>query len=275
MTAGAPLTAMTTTEATADVIDCAGWLTHRTRPMLLVPTLPDLPESAGRGTGVRIAMLGAVPDRAHPDLADARVRDRPGVHITPPAEQTVVATALASLLVGQGRSQVRGLLPEAQLLVAPVLTGDGELSGEQLVRGVRWAMHQGAQVLVLPIGRRRLARGVATALRSAAATGARVFVAAGNDGPDVLAFPASVAGVVAVTAHDEHGLLPECSSWADLAAPGRDVPAAGPCGLLRLRGSSPAAVLAAGAWAMGLAGRHGRRDGVDPREPRRGAGGIG
>ena len=80
---------------------------------------------------------------------------------------------------------------------------------------------------------------------SQAEAGTRVFVAAGDLGPDVLAFPASVSGVVAVTAYDRDGILPQCSRQADLAAPGRDVPAAGGT----LQGSAAAAVLAAGASA--------------------------
>ena len=52
-------------------------------------------------------------------------------------------------------------------------------------------------------------------------------MAAGNLGPRTLTFPASVSGVVAVTGYDDDGVLPQCSALADLAAPGRDVPAAG------------------------------------------------
>lgn len=235
------------------------WLGDRRRAPLAVPRVAYPPTHLPRtGAGVRVALLDGVVDAAHPDLRGARVWDRgPGRTRTAPtgagtAEASVRATAHASLLVGQGERDVLGLVPDADLLVAPVLTAGGFTSDELLVRAVRRVVADGAHVLVLPFGRRRLGRRVAMVLRSVAEGGVRVVVAAGDLGPDVLAFPASVTGVTAVTAHDADGLLPGCSARGDLTAPGWDVPAAGPDGVVRLRGSSPASVLAAGAIAAVL-----------------------
>ena len=245
-----------------EVVDCSRWLAARRPPPLPLPVLapPDVtPTPGGRGVGVTVGLLDGQVDPEHPDLRGARVRVRTagGSGLSLP-DPTGHATACASLLVGQGQRQVRGLLPGATLLAAAVLGAHGRCSDEHLVRAVGWVRDEGAEVLVLPFGRTRPGRSVALALRSAAEAGLQIFVAAGNLGPRTLTFPASVSGVVAVTGYDEAGILPQCSVLADLAAPGKDVPAAGWGRLVRLTGSSPAAVLAAGVWAG--AGLPGRRD---------------
>lgn len=246
-------------ERAARVVDVATWVAASPRPDLDVPVLPAPPRPDRRaGLGMRVALLDAAVDRSHPDLADARVVVWPPTRDVDPDPQT---TGYASLLVGQGLAHVQGLLPAAELMVASVRTPDGHGEDEILARAARWAVGRGAHALVIPSGRRRLGRRVTTALRGVMADGVRVFAAAGNLGPSVVAFPAAVSGVVAVTGHDEVGLLPQCSTVADLAAPGRDVPAAGPRRRAHLQGSGPASVLAAGCHLLwleqaGLVDRH-------------------
>ncbi|MCL3860040.1 S8/S53 family peptidase [Actinotalea sp. K2] len=251
----------TSTPDGPEVVDCARWLADQPRPSLEVRPLRYGPADRRRtGHGVRIALLGGRVDTTHPDLRQASVTSRTEGRHPAPADPAGQATACASLLVGQGHQQVRGLVPRADLLVATVLDPDARPADQLVVRAVHWALREGAQVIVLPFGRRRPGRGVATTLRAAAEEGVQVLVSAGDLGPDVLTFPGSVSGVVAVTAHDGRSLLPGCSSRADLAAPGHAVPAAGPGRTLLLRGTGPATVLAAGAWA-GLAHEVvGRRD---------------
>lgn len=231
----------------AGPLDLEAWLAGRRPPALPCPALP-LPRP-GTGAGVRIALLDGQVDLDHPDLRGARVRAWAPHGLSLP-DPTGHATACASLLVGQGVAQVRGLVPDAELLVAAVLPENPLEPGadERVAQGIGWATYRGAEVIVLPFGRRRLGRRVTTALRSAVASGVAVYAAAGNIGADVLAFPAAVAGVRAVTAYDDAGLVAGCSAVADLAGPGR-VPAAGPDRRVTLHGSSPAAVLAAGVHA--------------------------
>ena len=255
-------------EAQDRVVDCGRWWTTRARPVLDVPLVTYPRSPAGRsGSGVRVALLAGRVDLSHPDLRDAVVTG-PATRGTSLPDPSWHATACASLLVGQGLAHVRGVAPEAHLLAVPVLGFDGRTADEQIVRAARWALGEGADVLVLPFGRRHRARRVAVVLRTVAESGVRVFVAAGDLGADVLAFPASASGVVAVTGHDHDGIVDGCSERADVAAPGRDVPAAGHGRLVRLQGSAPATVLAAGAWAarrslLAIGPRH--RAGIDER----------
>jgi len=234
------------------VVDCSRWLADQPSPSCPGIDVLDHQVLDAAGRGVRIALLDAPADLDHPDLASATIESWPGVHGVGLHQPTAHGTACASLLVGQGLAQVRGVAPEAELLIAPVLRADGSVSDELVARGLAWAVSRGADIVVLPFGRRRLGRRVATRARHAVVSGVRVVAAAGSLGPDLMTFPGSVSGVIAVTGHDGTGRCPECSIRADLAAPGRDVPAAGPYGIVRMQGSAPAAVLAAGALAVRL-----------------------
>lgn len=226
--------------------DVAAWVGAAGRPATAVPVMPAPPPDR-TGAGRRVALVAGAVHR-HPDLAGARVRAWSGGRDLAPDPRV---TGLASLLVGQGVAHVRGLVPDAELLLAAVPDPQDVGADVLVARAVRWAVRSGADALVLPFARRRLGRRLTGTLHAALDQGVRVFAAAGDLGPDVLAFPASVTGVLAVTAHDGAGVLPRCSARADLAAPGIDVPAAGLRGPARLSGSAVAAVLAAGchlAW---------------------------
>ncbi|MDO8105737.1 S8/S53 family peptidase [Isoptericola sp. b441] len=233
----------------AGPVDLRAWLGGTGRPQLDVPLAPTPPRLAGARTP-RVALVGGGVDRQHPDLAGAHVVVWPGGRGLAP---DVTATAYASLLVGQGVAHARGLVPDAVLLVAAVEHPDEPSTDAATARAVRWCVGAGAEVIVLPYGRRRLGRRLTVTLHAAMAHGTRVFAAAGDLGPDILTFPGSVTGVVAVTAHDGSRLLAGCSACADIAAPGADVPAAGPRSRTRLRGSGAATVLAAGAHLTAVA----------------------
>lgn len=232
-----------------DVIDCTRWARAQEADDVPVPVARFDHEGRDAGWRVRVALLHGAVDTTHPDLVDARCTTWPGVRGLHHGAPDPLSTAYAALLVGQGRAHVRGVVPAAHLLVAPVLAAGRQHADELVARAVRWAVAEGAHVVVLPLARRRLGRRLSVTLRRATAAGVTVLAPAGDRGPRGVAFPASVTGVVAVTAHDGERLLPEASELADVAAPGRDVPGAGHAGTTPLTGSAPATVLAAGAAA--------------------------
>ncbi|NCT89700.1 hypothetical protein GXB85_01830 [Cellulomonas sp. APG4] len=231
------------------VTDCARWARTHVPHGVGLPVARFGEGHPDAGWRVRVALLHGPVDTEHPDLAGARTTTWPGVRGLHPGTPDPLSTAYAALLVGQGRAQVRGLVPAAHLLVAPVLAAGRQHADELVARAVRWAVAEGAHVVALPIARRRLGRRLSVTLRRATAAGVTVLAPAGDRGPHDVAFPASVTGVVAVAAHDGEHLLPGASELADVAAPGQDVPGAGPAGTTPLSGSAPATVLAAGAAA--------------------------
>jgi len=211
------------------------------------------------GRGARIALLGGGICWERLVFAGAAIRVRDftgGRHLR---DATGHGTAHASLLVGRPADGFGGLAPRAELLFARVLGARDRTTAERAVAAaLRWAVDMGADVVALPFGTWRCAPRVAEAIERASRSGTAILAAAGDRGPGRVAFPAWLDGVVAVTGTDVRGrVLPECCSLeqADLAAPGEDVRAVGPTGPMALRGSAPAAVLAAAVEALRRAAR--------------------
>lgn len=158
-------------------------------------------------------------------------------------------TAVASLIVGNGA--VKGAAPGAPLRVADVYGRDPAGGGAlAIARALGWmaASHVSVVTISLVGPRNPL---LERAVKQAQARGMIVVAAVGNDGPAAPpAFPASYAGVIAVTAVDRKDrALIEAGRAAhlDYAAPGADMGAAGgKGGVMRVRGTSFAAPLVAG-----------------------------
>jgi subtilisin family serine protease len=238
----------------------------RTRAPRGLPWTPALEEETG--AGVRIGLVDSGLRWAHPVFAGARLRGRDFTGSSGLGDPSGHGTASASLLVGQGGSWLRGLCPDSELLFAKALgLREREASIRAIARAIRWLFEQGAQVLVLPFGSCQGAPLIARELRRAVERGCRVLAAAGNRGPDVLAFPARLPEVLAVTGLGRGGApLPFCCARDEVAlhSPGHEVPAVGAHGLTTLSGSSPAAVLAAGVMALELSRHRARRRESDP-----------
>lgn len=217
------------------------------------------------GTGVRVALVDSGLLWSHPMFEGARIQGRDFTGSGGLGDLTGHGTRNASLIIGQGRGWIRGLCPGCELLFGKALGSDeSESSVRAVARGIRWAVAKGADVLVLPFGRRRGSAVVTREIRRAVDRGCTVFAAGGNRGPDEISFPAWLPQVQAVTGIGSDGKpLPICCARdeVNLYAPGHEVPAVDPDGYTTLSGSSPATVLAAGLAALRLASTRSIRHG--------------
>lgn len=157
-------------------------------------------------------------------------------------------TAVASLLVGDG--VIRGPAAGAPLLVADVYGRDpaGGSAGA-IARALGWMTARGVPVVTISLVGPRNAL-LQAAVAAAQKKGVYIVAAVGNDGPAAPPpFPASYAGVVAVTGVDgRNRALVEAGRalHLDFAAPGADMLAASAGGgTTKVRGTSYAAPLAA------------------------------
>ena len=206
--------------------------------------------AANVGGGRKIGMIdGGV--ASHPSLAGTAIEQN-GFSGSP--KPTGHGTAVASLIVGN-QGSFRGAARGSSLLVADIYGGSRAAgSATAAVRALSWlAGHRPAVINISLVGpaNRLLAR----AINAVQARGIQVVAAVGNDGPAAPPqFPASYAGVVAVTGVDARGrALPEAgkATHIDFAAPGADMAAALPGeGYAKVRGTSFAAPLAAARLAM-------------------------
>jgi len=158
------------------------------------------------------------------------------------------ATAVASLIGGSGN--VRGGLPGARIASADVYGNDpAGGNATAIAKALGWMVQQRVSVVTISLvgPANPLLAKVAAA---AQARGLVIVAAVGNNGPAAPpSFPASYAGVIAVTGVDgRNRALIEAgrASHLDYAAPGADMLAAGISGrVFRVRGTSFAAPLVA------------------------------
>ena len=216
----------------------------------LLPFAGALAASAGSGRGPVIGIVdGGV--ASHPSMSGAAIEQN-GFAGRP--QPTGHGTAVASLIVGN-QGVFRGAARGASLLVADVYGGSRAAgSASSIVRALSWLVSKRPQVINISlVGPRN--RVVERAINAVRARGINVVAAVGNDGPAAPPqYPASYAGVVAVTGVDWRGrALPEAGKAAhlDFAAPGADMAAALPGqGYARVRGTSFAAPLVAARLAL-------------------------
>lgn len=201
------------------------------------PTRPELalvsrgPVDAACGSGVTLGLLDTRPDENHRALRGARIEVERIVPISRTESGREHATAIAALLVGRPDvAAFSGLAPGARLVAAGVFARAGggvdEATTEWIALGLDRVAARGARVVNLSFGGPPDAV-LAELFGQALARGLVLVAAVGNDGPEAPPrFPASLAGVVGVTAVDA-----ERAIWLgaprgeaiDLAAPGADV----------------------------------------------------
>lgn len=212
----------------------------------LAPIAGALAATEGGGGGGRVIGMIDGGVASHPSLAGKTIEQN-GFAGSP--QPTGHGTAIASLLVGT-QGPFRGAATGAQLFVADVYGGNRAAgSATSIVRALGWLSGKRPQVINISLvgPPNRL---VQHAIEIVQSRGIEVVAAVGNDGPAAPPqYPASYAGVIAVTAVDAKGrALPEAGkpTHLDFAAPGADMAAALPGnGYTRVRGTSFAAPLAA------------------------------
>jgi subtilisin family serine protease len=177
-----------------------------------VPKLgaPTVWASGNRGAGVRVAVVDSGIDADHPDFAGriAGNRDMTGEGL---GDRHGHGTHVAGIVAGSGAASeglYTGVAPEAILLIAKVLRGNGTGRMSMVMAGVEWAVEQEAQVINLSLGSGGYCDGKDALSRTcgaAIAQGVVVCVAAGNTGPaaKTLGPPACAADVITVGAAND------------------------------------------------------------------------
>ena len=170
------------------------------------------------GEGVVIAVIDTGIDASHPDLAgvviggaDFSGAGTPG-GTSPVGPSGFHATMVASLIAGQGRitGGVIGIAPSAKLLSISVGLGlEGADTDRQIAQAVRWAADQGADVINLSVSRasRNWPGSWDEAFLYAMEKDVVIVAASGNklDGVSSPTAPATIPGVISVTAVDREG----------------------------------------------------------------------
>ncbi len=208
-----------------------------------------LPE---RATPVIVAVIDTGVDRYHPELLGATWRNEkeiPGngkdddgngfiddvngwnfVDNNPDTSDnnghgTVVAGIIAAA-VDNGLG-IAGVNPWARIMPLKATDYNNKGGSIALASAIVYAVDNGARVINLSVGGKRLSRAEQAAIDHANKKGVLVVVAAGNLGIDLVDFsPAGLRGTLVVSAFDTEGKRTVFSNWGqniDIAAPGVDI----------------------------------------------------
>ncbi|HET9421071.1 MAG TPA: S8 family serine peptidase [Nocardioides sp.] len=166
------------------------------------------------GTGATVAVLDSGYDPEHPDLAGQvkGAQDFTGTSeaaIDDNGHGTHVAATVAGTGEGSNRGEGTGVAPGAALLIGKVLDAGGGGTYDQIIAGMEWAAHSGADVVNMSLGSPESTDGtdpLSQAVdRLTEETGALFVVAAGNAGPDegTIKTPGAATSALTVGAVDK------------------------------------------------------------------------
>lgn len=117
-----------------------------------------------------------------------------------------------------------GIAPEVDILPLKALGKYGSGQSEWIASAIDEAVDQGADVINLSLGGSH-SKVIEVAVKKALQSGVVIVAAAGNTGTEGISSPASINGVIAVSATGPNDSLAPYSSWGDgitLSAPGGD-----------------------------------------------------
>lgn len=225
-----------------NVTEVYGQLSEMTDEGLIAAKVPEAWKRT-KGKGVRVCVLDTGVDLNHPDLKIAEAFDFTGRRNV--FDRQRHGTHVCGYINAQHNDQlVRGGAPEAEMFVGKVLDDFGNGLSPWIVAGIRWATQIKAHVLSMSFGSNQQDPAIIEALHAYVAGGGIPIAAAGNDGQNLVNWPARDKLVIAVGAVDRFGRRAAFSSGGDeidIAAVGVDVVSTVPGGgVAKMSGTSMA-----------------------------------
>jgi hypothetical protein len=127
-------------------------------------------------------------------------------------------------------TMVAGLIhmvaPTAMLMPVRVFGNDGTSQLSTLLTGFYWAMNHGARVINMSFSLNTPSAEFQKALQAANSLGIICVASVGNDGQQILVYPAAYSGVIGVASTDNSGVRSSFSNYgavAAVAAPGEEI----------------------------------------------------
>ena len=216
--------------------------------LVYVPDLPDggiQPDAVGFGGDV-LGWLGITTDNKDwgngvtVAILDTGVAAHPGITSTlnaisllaDPLDPTANGhgTGVASLIAGSS-GQTPGIAPAVDLLSVQIVDASGSSDTFLVAQGIIAAVDRGADVINISLGSSGDSKVLRDAVAYAQQRGAVIVASAGNNGVEMVSYPAAYDGVIAVGAVDARGEKLDFSNtgWAiDAMAPGYNLNVAWP-----------------------------------------------
>lgn len=179
------------------------------------------------GKGIKVAVLDTGVNPNHPTLYgrctqgyNAFDKDLPPYEYYDGTHNGVVGhgTMIASLIAR--------IAPNAEIVPVRVMNGDGVGTGFAAIKGLVFAVGEGAKVVNLSFGTNTRLHSLEEMVRMAIASGSVVVASAGNNGVTQPHYPAALPGVIgvaSVTSAKTKSDFSNYGSWVSVSAPGNDI----------------------------------------------------
>jgi subtilisin family serine protease len=172
-----------------------------------------------QGQGIVVGVVDTGVDVTHPDLEGrvAKTQDFSGEGFQ---DNHGHGTHVAGIIAGNGTASggvYTGVAPQATIIAAKVLKGNGSGQTSDVMAGVEWAANNGAQVINLSLGSDGACDGtdaLSQMCDAAVARGIVVCIAAGNAGPasGTVGSPGCARQVITIGATDDNDQVASFSS---------------------------------------------------------------
>lgn len=180
-------------------------------------------------SNIRIAIVDTGVQTNHPDLVNKLL---PGYNfVNGNSNVTDVnghGTHVAGIAAAATNNNlgIAGIAPSARILPVKALADNGSGISTNIANGIVYAANQGAQVINLSLGTTQDSVTIRNAIDYAINRGSVVVAAAGNNGANLLTYPAVYQNVLSVASTDENDQRSSFSNygtWVDVAAPGSNI----------------------------------------------------
>lgn len=190
-----------------------------------------------KGKGIKVAVLDTGCDINHPDLKDRIIggwnftdddRSNPDIFTDYNGHGTHVAGTIAAT---ENNAGVIGVAPEAGLLIVKVLNKAGSGKYEWIIKGIRYAIEQNADIISMSLGGPADVPKLHQAIQAAVEKGILVVCAAGNEGDgddstNEFAYPGcynEVISVGAINLERDSSDFTNSHNQIDVVAPGEAI----------------------------------------------------
>jgi thermitase len=180
-------------------------------------------------SSIKIAIVDTGVQLNHPDLTPKLL---PGYNFvdgnTNPSDGNGHGTHVAGIAAAATNNSlgIAGTAPLASILPVRALDNAGNGTLTNIANAIVYAADQGAQVINLSLGAPQGAVTLENAINYAWNKGAFIVASAGNDGANIITYPAYYDNVIAVASTDQNDQKSSFSNygtWVEVAAPGTNI----------------------------------------------------
>lgn len=220
---------------------------------------PTAWETTTGNPNVIVAVLDTGIDSTHPDLHDQVIS---GKNLIQNNDLTMDdnghGTAMAGVIgaIGNNGKGIAGVCWGCRLMPVKVLDNQGTGTYADVIKGILYAVDNGARVLNLSLGGEEYSQALADAVAYAHSAGVIIVAAGGNDGTKTPVYPAAYSDVIGVGATDINNHIWPLSNRGEhikLTAPGVGIMTTGLQGQYsQFNGTSLSAAITSGTVALML-----------------------